>query len=162
MPLLYCSHETTIMQLYNLDLLDIFGLADILNATMTSGIRTFSSQMDQQNDIADALVQLNNLQSGLEEMRGVLGAYTTNSTQVLALVANATIQVADLTQYGYNQTAHDELISSINAVTVPYDLFYTIYNVSALDVSHLEFFARVQRINPRYFQKRQTTQLSVD
>lgn len=136
------------MQLYNLDLLDIFGLADILNMTMSSGIRSFSERMNEQTDIADALVQLNELQSGLEAMHGILDVYTSNSTQVMALVANVTIQVSDLSQYGYNETEHNEVMSDINAVTVAYDLFYDIYNVSSLDVSHLEFIATVQRINP--------------
>jgi hypothetical protein len=139
LPLLYCSHETTIMQLYNLDLLDIFGLADILNMTMSSGIRSFSERMNEQTDIADALVQLNELQSGLEAMHGILDVYTSNSTQVMALVANVTIQVSDLSQYGYNETEHNEVMSDINAVTVTYDLFYDIYNVSSLDANDATF-----------------------
>ncbi len=123
------------MQLYNLDLLDIFGLADILNVTISSGVQTFTEEMKRQTDIADALVQLNDLQSGLEGMSNMLNSYSSNSTHVMELVANATIQVSDLSQYGYNETAHNEVMNDINGVTVTYNLFYDIYNVSSLNVS---------------------------
>ena len=138
-PILYCSYETTIMNLYNVDLLDIFGLTDVINMTVSGGVQAFAEQMSQQTGVADSLLHLNELKSELDAMLVLLGLHAEVINETLSVVVNVTSQVSDLTQYGYNSTAHNETMTAINTVTLAYNLFYDIYNVSSLNVSGLFF-----------------------